>query len=170
MSYTGYLKAGDKIVINENITVTVDYDKYKHVYFAIIETPDERDLLVINQTKSVNSTGIQLSLTEFNNQTVISIQSENPLSIVVNPKESKFSISKYLAEISKLKDKITELTKENEQLKEKIKSLSQQIDFNKLQLKLLNLTKENRKLKAELANLTQKYNALKGKTNTSKNN
>ncbi|WP_324734937.1 hypothetical protein VFC49_06975 [Thermococcus sp. SY098] len=180
-SYTGYLKAGDKIVINENITVTVDYDKNKHVYFAIIETPSRRDFLVINQTESVNLVGVQLSFTEFNNYTVVSIQSGQALSVAVNPKEGKFSISKYLAEISKLKDKIAELTKENEQLKEKIKSLtsqtsqqqkpqqsktkpSQQTDFNKLQLKLLNLTKENRKLKEKLANLTQKYNALKGES------
>ncbi|AEC52230.1 hypothetical protein PNA2_1315 [Pyrococcus sp. NA2] len=174
-SYIGYFKAGDKLVINENTTITIDYDKHKHVYFAIIENPDKKQVIVINDTRDVYIPKVMIRFTEFNNQTVISIQSENPLSIVVNPKES--SISKYISEISKLKNKIAELTKENEQLNEKIKELNQKLsqngkqqstqtkqpqNFNQLQLKILNLTKENRKLKEELANLTKKYNALKG--------
>jgi len=165
-SYTGYFSAGSNLLINSNITVTIDYDVHKNTYFAIITSKTRRYIVPvpINGTgETINFNDLEITLICFNNMTVLTINSKTPLSIEINATSDivalKSNIRELNAENSKLREKIALLMKELTKQKQNKTTTSSQ-DFNKLQLKILNLTKENRKLKAELNNLTGKYNAL----------
>jgi len=173
-SWSGALDVGQSITV-DNLTLIVNKNVGTGQLALIIENGSDV-LAVIQGNGSTKVGNLTVSFIGFNGKGYITINapelftvgqpSANSALLAENTrlKEQVANLTREIralkSENKKLKAQVDSLKKENAQLKEKLKSQPNTAELN---TKIVNLTRENRELKAELANLTTKYNQLKAK-------
>ena len=167
-SWSGALSVGQSINVN-NLTLLIDQNNRTGQLALIVENGSSI-LALIQGNGSTRVGNLSISFVSFNGKGYVTIQgpelftvgqsSSANLALLAEVSKLKEQVANLSRENARLKAQIDSLKKENEQLKEKLKSQPNTAELN---ARIVNLTKQNRALKVELANLTNKYNQLKAK-------
>jgi len=168
LCWSGALGVGQGITVN-NLTLLIDQNNRTGQLALIVENGSSI-LALIQGNRSTKIGNLTISFVSFNGKGYVTIQGPELFTVG----QSSSANSALLAEASRLKERVTNLSKENAKLKAQVTSLEKenaqlkeklksQPNTAELNARIVNLTKQNRALKAELANLTTKYNQLKAK-------
>lgn len=162
-SWTGDVSVGDKLIINNDLSITIDLDKISNRAGAIVESKNDTIIVYENEEKTLD--GYTIQLVKFNDKLILSIQSTNmfTVSFEKDPAVEKLEEEnkKLVQENEQLKRQLEELNKQIEALNAQIAELNKQID--ELDAKLSNKTQENVELQKQLEELKKENNMLQGK-------
>lgn len=168
--WSGSLEVGQAVYVND---LTLFVDQHAKTNEIVLVVKQARQILkVLHNGENYTAEGLEVIFTTFNDRAYIQVQGgSDPFSVSFNGPDKAAELRK---ENIELREKLANLTvqnnklaKENEQLKQQVSELQSKLknqpNTAELNAKILNLTRENRELKAQLANLTNQYNTVKAR-------